>query len=180
LMMNIQSGDELALGAPYDATVGKIYARVMRITGNPSDADEVTIDVYLQAWQSAQQFDPHRGTPLQWLMAIARSRALDCYRKRAVHHKASYLNATLVGSDSIAPVHEPLYEHEVERVLCVLLPQLNPVQSRVIGLAFFDGLSHREIAECTRMPLGTVKSHLCRALLTLRKAMKTRSVEALS
>jgi RNA polymerase sigma factor (sigma-70 family) len=171
LMKQISSGDRAALGPLYDATVGRVYARALRITGNPADAEEVTCDVYRQVWQNANQFDPQRGIPLQWLMVIARSRALDCSRKTHAQRQSLHVAAGLYESESGPSTDEVLHQGEMAPILKATLLQLSPVQARVIGLAFFDGLSHREIARLAHMPLGTVKSHLCRALLVLRKVL---------
>jgi RNA polymerase sigma-70 factor (ECF subfamily) len=171
LMQQLSSGDPAALGPLYDATVGRVYARALRITGNPADADEVTCDVYRQVWQNAKQFDPQRGIPLQWLLVIARSRALDCSRKNRAQRESLDVAASLYQSESAPCIEELLHQREIAPILRATLLQLSPVQARVIGLAFFDGMTHREIAGLTRMPLGTVKSHLCRALLILRKAL---------
>jgi RNA polymerase sigma factor (sigma-70 family) len=172
LIGKIGAGDSAAMAHLYDATVDRVYARVLRLTGNTADAEDITIDVYHQLWRSARQFDCAPGAPLQWLMVIARTRALDCCRKRLVRQQASYMAANLENSESRGSIEDMLYQYEAKNILSVPLSQLNSVQSRLIGLAFFDGLSHREIAQCTRMPLGTVKSQLCRALLALRMAMR--------
>jgi RNA polymerase sigma-70 factor (ECF subfamily) len=170
-MKQLSGGDKAALGHLYDATVAKVYARVLRITGNPADAEEVTCDVYHQVWQNAKQFDPQRGIPLQWLMVIARSRALDCTRKRRAQRESLDIAASLYVSDMAPSIDDVLNELEINPIVRGKLSHLTPVQARVIGLAFFDGLSHREVAQSTHMPLGTVKSHLSRALLVLRKAL---------
>jgi RNA polymerase sigma-70 factor, ECF subfamily len=171
LMQQLSSGDTAALGRLYDATVGRVYARALRITGNPADAEEVTCDVYRQVWQNAKQFDPQRGIPLQWLMVIARSRALDCSRKSRAQRQSMHVAASLYENESSPSTDEVLHQCEMAPILRATLLHLSSVQARVIGLAFFDGLSHREIARVAHMPLGTVKSHLCRALLVLRKAL---------
>jgi RNA polymerase sigma-70 factor (ECF subfamily) len=171
LMTRLSSGDAAALGKLYDETVGRVYARVLRITGNPADADEVTCDVYREAWQKATQFDPTRGTPLQWLMIIARSRALDCSRRNRAQLEGLRGASGFYLSDAVPSTDEVLYQYEMVPQLMATLAQLSSVQARMVGLAFFDGLSHRDIAQAVQMPLGTVKSHLCRALLVLRKAL---------
>jgi RNA polymerase sigma-70 factor (ECF subfamily) len=171
LMKLLSSGDRAALGQLYDATVGRVYARALRITGNSADAEEVTCDVYQQVWQNAKKFDPQRGSPLQWLMVIARSRALDCSRRTRAQREALHVATGLYESDSGPNADDVLYHYDMVPILRATLLQLSSVQARMIGLAFFDGLSHREIAQAAHMPLGTVKSHLCRALLVLRKAL---------
>jgi RNA polymerase sigma factor (sigma-70 family) len=171
LMKRLSGGDVEALGHLYDATVGRVYSRALRITGNQADAEEVTCDVYHQVWQNADKFDPQRGIPIQWLMVIARSRALDCSRRSRAQRESLHVAASLWESESYPSADDVLHRSEIAPLLKATLLQLSPVQARVIGLAFFDGLSHREIARLTQMPIGTVKSHLCRALLVLRKIL---------
>lgn len=78
----VAAGDTAALADLYDSTVAKVHALVKAIVRNPADAEEVTCDVYTQAWQTAVHFDPARGSVMAWLMNIARSRALDCLRRQ--------------------------------------------------------------------------------------------------
>jgi RNA polymerase sigma-70 factor (ECF subfamily) len=108
---------------------------------------------------------------MQWLLVIARSRALDCSRKNRAQRESLNVAASLYHGESTPCTEELLHQRQMAPILRATLSQLSPVQARVIGLAFFDGMTHREIAELTRMPLGTVKSHLCRALLLLRKVL---------
>jgi len=110
--------------------------------------------------------------PLQWLMINARSRALDCSRKRRAQRESLDIAARRYVRDMAPGIDDVLDELEINPIVRATLSNLSPVQARVIGLAFFEGFSHREIAHATHMPLGTVKSHLCRALLVLRKALK--------
>jgi len=173
LMQQLAGGDEAALDQLYTATVGSVYGRALRITGNSADAEEVTCDVYREVWLKAKQFDPQRGTPIQWLMVIARSRALDCSRRRRAHLQGLHVASALHQRDVAPATDELLHQYEMVPALRATLLQLSSVQARVVGLAFFDGLTHREIAEAARLPLGTVKSHLVRALLILRKALTT-------
>jgi RNA polymerase sigma-70 factor (ECF subfamily) len=173
LIGQIQLREESALGRFYDLTVAKVYALALRITGNAADAEEVTCDVYLQLWRDAKRYDRRRGNVSQWIMVVARSRALDCYRERRGRERGLHLGER---EDSyqheIAPIAEQLLQQlQVGGVVHAEIAKLSPVQQSLIGLAFFHGLSHQEIAAQTRLPLGTVKSHIARALATLRKAL---------
>jgi RNA polymerase sigma-70 factor (ECF subfamily) len=171
LMVLVQNRDQSALTHLYDATVGKVYARALRITGNRADAEEVTCDAYHQLWRNAQQFNAARGTPLQWLMVIVRSRALDCCRSRNAQRKLPRDAAYECTPETECVLEQALYPGDMDFLIRETLAQLNAVQARLIGLAFFEGLSHQEIAECTGLALGTVKSHLCRALIVMRRAL---------
>jgi RNA polymerase sigma-70 factor (ECF subfamily) len=173
LLGRIKLREEAALGRFYDLTVAKVHAVALRITGNAADAEEVTCDVYLQLWRNAERFDRRRGNASQWIMVIARSRALDRYRERRGREQGLHLAAA---DDSYQNEHatnaeQMLQQFQEGSIVHAELAKLSPVQQRLIGLAFFQGLSHQEIAGQTRLPLGTVKSHIARGIALLRKAL---------
>lgn len=166
----IRSANQSALGDVYDATVCRVYALALRITGNTRDAEEVTRDVYCHLWRNPPLFDSDDHSLLHWLMAIARGRALTYCRKRLIQQQVSNAAADVDGRDMSAlsdAASNPCEEGHIPN----LLSHLTSMQFRIVGLAFCDGLSHREISECTGMPVAAVRSHLCLALLALRKAL---------
>ncbi|HTT04698.1 MAG TPA: sigma-70 family RNA polymerase sigma factor [Steroidobacteraceae bacterium] len=172
LLAQVQGGSLSALGQLYSQTVGKVYGLAMRITANRADAEEVTSDVYQQVWRAASQFNPERGTPAQWIMVIARNRALDCYRRRKADTVAQLAKIGQAPSpDHMPTAEEVVQQFEAGTLVRAALSSLNEVQAQLIGLAFFEGLTHREIATRTQLPLGTVKSHLFRALRVLRRTL---------
>ncbi|HEX4050822.1 MAG TPA: sigma-70 family RNA polymerase sigma factor [Steroidobacteraceae bacterium] len=171
LLTQIQAGSISALSQLYSATVGKVYGLTLRITANRADAEEVTCDVYQQVWRAASQFDPKRGSLSQWILVIARNRALDCYRRRRPHTAAQWAGGQPPPQDDIPTAEEMVQQFEVGTRVRAAISSLSAVQARLIGLAFFEGLTHREIAARTQLPLGTVKSHLCRALTVLRRTL---------
>jgi RNA polymerase sigma-70 factor (ECF subfamily) len=127
--------------------------------GNVADAEEVVCDVYVQVWQTAQSFDASRGSVLAWLMMICRSRALDMLRQRRSRRERD--RQTL-------PEHPKLDGAGPEDMLALF--QEGTAVHR--SLAQLTPLTHQEIAEATRLPVGTVKSHLRRSLLALREALE--------
>ena len=164
-------GDETGMGLLYDATLGHVYGVAMRVTRDQDAAEDVAAETYLQAWQQAGRYDGERGTPLAWLLNMARSRALDYLRRRG---PAMADSMELVDEQHL---HQHAGEDDPLSLVMVLqrethlraaITQLSPVAQQLLGLAFFRGLSHGEIADLTGMPLGTVKSHLRRALDALR------------
>lgn len=172
LILRMVGGDEQALGELYDATLGKVYGLALRITGRADAAEDVVAEVFHQAWRQADRYDPERGRPLTWLMTMAHSRALDSLRRRdeADCHPEP---ETLVDPE-VAHRADPL-----DLLLCVerdavlqdALARLDPVQRQLLALSFYRDLSHQEIAEHTRLPLGTVKSHIRRGLQALQSAL---------
>jgi RNA polymerase sigma factor (sigma-70 family) len=171
----IAKGDEQALGALYDATVGRVYGLALRIVRQREAAEEVVEDVYMQVWQQARRFDVARGKPLTWLLTICRSRALDFLRRdddAMVHPEPE----TLVTErrDERADPQDMLLTLERNSKLYAILATLIPVQRQLLALAFFRGMTHQEIAAHTQIPLGTVKSHVRKALDKMREQLDER------
>lgn len=161
--------DETALANFYDATLGRAYGIALRITRSQADAEEAAMDAYLQVWRDAAAYRPELGSPLGWLLTIVRSRALDRLRRRdraESHPEPDTLAADCQGADD-GP-DELLHASDRNGVLQQALSALPALQRQLVALAFLRDLSHGEIAELTALPLGTVKSHLRRALQRLR------------
>lgn len=181
LIARIARQDEDALGALYDATVGRVYGLALRILRDEQGAEEVAEEVFFQVWRQAGRYDPARGRPLGWLLNLARSRALDQLRRRdeaLSHPDPTTLHAEEAGGDlDFAETRESrdpqdlLAATEAHRGLHRALAALEPVPRQMVALAFFRGLTHEEIAASTNLPLGTVKSHIRRALAALRAAL---------
>jgi RNA polymerase sigma-70 factor (ECF subfamily) len=172
LMASIGARSDAALSQMYDLTASKLYGLARAMLGNEADAEEVVCDVYVQVWQTAQSFDASRGSALAWLMMICRSRALDMLRRRRSRRERDRLEL---------PEHEVSNDAGPEDVLALFqegtavhrsLAQLTPLRQELVGMAFFKGLTHQEIAEAMRLPVGTVKSHLRRSLLAMREALE--------
>lgn len=172
----IAQRDENALAALYDATVSRVYGLALRITGRADSAEEVAADVYMQVWREAGNYNASKAKTLTWLLMICRSRALDLLRRRDIaesHPEPETLNleAQLNGDDPI----DLLLATERESAVHSALKELTPIQRQLLSLAFFKGLSHQEIAEHASLPLGSVKSHLRKALLALQHTLSNPS-----
>ncbi|MBX9637853.1 sigma-70 family RNA polymerase sigma factor [Nitrosomonas sp.] len=168
----IAGHDEQALAELYEATLARVYGLVLRITRSPQAAEEVSEDVYWQVWREAPRFDAQRGNVIAWLLTITRSRALDYLRKQD--------SAELCEEPELLLMHEPACDGDPQDLLSATqtnhqlnqaLQQLEPVQRQLVALAFFRGLTHEEITALTGMALGTVKSHIRRALKQLHDAL---------
>lgn len=171
--------DEQALQALYDTTFACVFGLVKRIVHQPVLAEEVVEDTYFQVWRQAARFDAARGRPLAWLLAIARSRAIDALRR-----EARFRHDTL---DDQAASERPANERPGDELLELArrrsdlhraLMLLGPQPRQLVSLAFFRGLSHEEIAQHTELALGTVKSQIRRALRTLRDTLAQGSAWA--
>ena len=172
LVGGMARGDDRALASLYDATAVPVHALVARIVKDDAMAEEVTGDVYLQAWQQAERYDAERGSALAWLLAIARTRAIDRIRIGA----AARTTLEPVERAAQVPCARPGPEDAcavVERRCHVraALADLPPEQREAVELAYFDGLSHGEIAARLDQPLGTVKTRIRLAMTKLRDAL---------
>jgi RNA polymerase sigma factor (sigma-70 family) len=171
-MAAIAEQDERALAALYDATFTRVFGLAKRIVRRAALAEEVVEDAYFQVWRQAVRFDPARGSALSWLLAIARSRAIDALRReqRFQHETIDDEAQPALAADG-SPADEllDLARHRVELQRALLLLGAQPRQ--LVSLAFLRGLSHEEIAAQTLLPLGTVKSQIRRALLSLRRIL---------
>jgi RNA polymerase sigma factor (sigma-70 family) len=161
--------DEQALGKLYDATLGRVYGLALRITRNSQAAEEVAGEVYWQVWRQALRFDAARGNAMTWLLTITRSRALDSLR-RADDADAHPEPATLLaaGDSSDNDPQDLLSAAQRDHALHAALETLDALPRQLLALAYFRGLTHEEIAAQTSLPLGTVKTHIRRALTRLR------------
>ena len=169
--------DEDALAELYRATIGRVYGVALRIVRDPGIAEEVAEDTYWQVWRQAPRYDSGRGTAHGWMLAIARSRALDALRARGRNagRTASLESMGDIEADSESASglgenpQDLLSAVQTNRLLHAALVRLEPIARQLIALAFFRGLTHDEIAGHTGMPLGTVKSHIRRAVVHLRE-----------
>ena len=178
---HIVDRDERALAALYDATLSRVYGLVLRVVRRPALADEVVEDTYFQVWRQAVRFDPARGRALPWLLGMARSRAIDAVRREArfQHDSLDAESGHEVEFDT-PPADDLLDAARGHADLHQALLQLNAQPRQLVALAFFRGLSHEEIASHTALPLGTVKSQIRRALITLRQALGDSGLRTLA
>jgi RNA polymerase sigma-70 factor (ECF subfamily) len=173
------AGDTSGLADLYDRYATPVYSLALRIVTRPEDAEDVTQQVFTQAWRSASRYDPGRGAVAAWLLVMARTRALDCLRRRSTTPSGD------ADADRIAAIPDPgpSVEYVVatnEQVASVrqALDLLPDEQRLALELAYYGGLTQTEIAERTATPLGTVKTRVRTALRSLRAAMASASAAA--
>ncbi|WP_245988719.1 ECF RNA polymerase sigma factor SigK [Flexivirga caeni] len=170
LLQQVGQGDEAAFTQLYDATAARVHGLVCRVVVDRAMSEEVTQEVFLEVWRTSPRFSPDRGSALSWLFTIAHRRAVD--RVRSVN-AARHRDATYVSTQS-----EPAYDSTSEQVTGSLqavsvraaIAQLSPVQREAVELAYFEGISHAEVAQRLGIPLGTAKSRIRDGLLALRAA----------
>jgi RNA polymerase sigma-70 factor (ECF subfamily) len=165
LIARIRDGDETAMADLYDRYSGIVYGVALRVLGNASTAEDVVQEVFLQLWRNPQAFDADRGKLAPWLAVIARNRAIDLLRKRPMEDDIDELPI----STGVNLEDEASQRLAISKVRDVL-GQLPADQRRLLEMAFFEGLTHTEIASKTGEPLGTVKTRIRSGLLALRKA----------
>ena len=175
-------GDRAAFATLYERTSAHLFGVVLRINRDRAQAEDILQEVYVNVWRAAQGFDAAQSQPLTWLTSIARHRAIDSLRRaqaqpqlQSVHTGAddSQDEGTMmdqVADEGPGPL-ELLDRASDARQLAHCMGALSAAQRQSVALAFFDGLSHAEVAAQLRQPLGTVKSWVRRALLSLRSCL---------
>lgn len=165
IIARIYSGDEGAMALLYDRYSHAVYAVALRVLSDSSAAEDILQDVFMQLWRNPQAFNASRGTLAAWLAVIARNRAIDHLRKRRPEEEAA---ETVI---SVDPDLENTAERNraMEKVRSVLAGMPGD-QRAALEMAFFEGLTHVEIARKTGQPLGTVKTRIRSGLLAVRKA----------
>jgi RNA polymerase sigma factor (sigma-70 family) len=166
----LRAGEPTALREAYDRHGGWVLAAARRAVGSHHDAEDVTQQVFADAWRGRAGFDPERGVLGAWLTGILRRRIAD---RLAARGRDAGLTLRDGSADRLedGPVPgAPVADQVVETLLVAdELARLPPDQARVLHLAVFDELTHQQIAAATGLPLGTVKSHLRRGLARLRR-----------
>ena len=170
LVAQIALGSQDALARLYDQTSPMLNGLLLRILERPEDAEEVMLDVYMKAWKYAARYNGQRGTVTAWLLIMARNSAIDRIRqKRAQPKTLSYEPAVTPEPESgDASPEELTADQQRRRKVQQVLRELPPEQREALELAFFAGLTHAELAERLREPLGTIKSRIRMGLIRLR------------
>lgn len=179
-------GDERAAAQFYDKYSAQMFALAVRIVGEGADAEDVVLDAFTQAWNKASTYQSDRGSVLGWLTTMTRTRALDCVRSRGRRTKAVDTASRTMGDDPVgvaaAAVSASDYVELGERADAVnnAMTVLSGQQRNAIELAFFEGLTHTEIAERLGEPLGTVKTRIRLGMQKLRDVLRELPQEMMS
>jgi RNA polymerase sigma-70 factor, ECF subfamily len=176
-MQGLAARDSGALERLYQRHSPLVYALALRMLGNRAEAEELLVDVFWELWDRAPRYDAERSRPLTYLIQLTRSRAIDRLRSRpklstiALDTPAGLLPVITENDPSAELVREER-QAQVRRALGTL----NLAQRQVVECAYFDGLSHTEIAAKLQQPLGTVKAHMRQGLVKLREFFSRSSV----
>jgi len=165
-------GDHDGLAELYDRHGRAVYSLALRIVRDQRDAEEVVQDVFAQAWRQSGRYSAARGSVIAWLMTLARSRAIDRARGRQARPDASSGAESIVDiSDQTASADEQLASTAEAGRVRAAIEALPLLQRMAIELAFYEGLTHTEIADRLDQPLGTVKTRIRQGLLKLREQL---------
>jgi RNA polymerase sigma factor (sigma-70 family) len=177
-------GDRAAFATLYERTSTHLFAVVLRINRDRAQAEDILQEVYVNVWRSAQSFDAAQSQPLTWLTSIARNRAIDSLRRAQTQPQIQTVHTSdgdeaedndvydQVADDSAGPL-ELLSRASDARALSLCMKGLSAQQRQSVAMAFYDGLSHAEVAEQLKQPLGTVKSWVRRALMALKTCLES-------
>ncbi len=166
LVTAIRSGDQSAMAALYDRYSSIVYSVALRVLQDTAAAEDVLQDVFVQLWRKPGAFDASRGNMAAWLAVIARHRAIDALRRRRPENDIEGI-VVAVEPDLASAADR---SRSMDRVRGALQTMPAP-QRAALEMAYFEGLTHSEIAEKTGEPLGTIKTRIRTGLLSLRKAL---------
>jgi RNA polymerase sigma-70 factor (ECF subfamily) len=169
LLQRIQAGDEDALVALHEQFANLVYSVAYRILNDQMGAEEVTQDTFMRLWDKSHTYDPQKGRFVVWLLTITRRLAIDALRQRT----RQLPKQEMLFLDENPQLWETALStgsNELRRTLVMVMKQLPREQSDVIGLAYFYGMSHSDISEYLKLPLGTVKTRIRQGMQKLRSA----------
>jgi RNA polymerase sigma-70 factor, ECF subfamily len=164
LLECIAQGDCQAFAEFYDQHAPRVFGLLVRLLGNRDDAEDTLQDTFWQIWRSADRYDCERAKPEVWLLTIARSRAMDCQRRRPRTTNLAIEDTLMIANDPC----EVLAQHESRQRLQSALACLPDEQRTAVVLSFFNGCTHVQIADQLGIPLGTAKTRISLGMKRLR------------
>ena len=171
LLKQVATGDQDAFASVYDRVSGPVFGLVRSVLRDPSQSEEVTQEVLVEVWRTAARFDPDKGEATTWIMTLAHRRAVDRVRSAQAagdrEERAARLDRTPDYDDVVEQIEARLEREQVRRCLRTL----TQIQLQAVTLAYYRGLTYREVAELLAQPLGTVKTRLRDGLIRLRDCL---------
>ena len=171
-LVRVAGGDRAALRLVYQDTSAKLFGVCLRILKDRGEAEDVLQEVFVTVWRKAASFDPGRASPITWMVAIARNRAIDRLRASAVSRRMEPIESADAVSDPAPAAVERVELAQQHRRLAGCLEELEKRQSAAIRAAFLDGSTYEDLAERMSVPLGTMKSWIRRALMKLKTCLE--------
>jgi len=171
LLNEVARGDQDAFAAVYDQVAGPVLGLVRSVLRDPAQSEEVTQEVMVEVWRTAAHFQPDKGSAMSWVMTFAHRRAVDRVRSAQAasdrEQRAALLDQTPAFDEVTEAVEVRLEREQVRRCLRTL----TELQRQSVTLAYYRGLTYREVAELLTQPLGTVKTRLRDGLIRLRDCL---------
>lgn len=168
----VASGDRTAFETLYRATSGKLYGIIVRIVPTRSMADDLLQEVYVRVWQRAAEFDPGKASPITWLAAIARNRAIDEVRRRRPDVVHDDVEGLQVPAEHAHPL-DALHRSQELQTLMTCLNKLDAEKRDIVLLAYYCGLSRDDLARRFTRPVPTIKTWLHRSLAQLKDCLSS-------
>ncbi|HCT9180313.1 TPA: sigma-70 family RNA polymerase sigma factor [Corynebacterium aurimucosum] len=160
LLVQTASADKHAFSALYDALAPTVYSVCLSVLRNPALAEEVAQDVFVEVWTSAAKFDPQRGNARSWVGRLAHGRAVDKLRSHVAAVQRDDRDSKLEHATFAEPIEDEALNNVEAHLLRRAVDEIGEPHSTAVALAFFDGLTHAELAESTGVPLGTAKTRV--------------------
>ncbi|HEX7816739.1 sigma-70 family RNA polymerase sigma factor [Dyella sp.] len=170
LLQQTAAGDEKAFAQLYERSSSRLFGLCVRMLVDRREAEEVLQEAYVTAWQRASSFDPQRSSAMTWLVTLTRNKAIDRLRQHGTAHFDGDAALDGIIDDTPGPSSQAEQSEQYAR-LQRCLEELEPQQRRSVREAFFTGCTYHELAERTKVPLGTLKSWIRRGLLQLRACL---------
>lgn len=171
LLHRVARGDSAAFAGVYDVLAPQVFGMARRVLRNPAQAEEVTQDVLVEVWRTANRFDPERGGVRTWVLTMAHRRAVDRVRSEQAasdrDQRAAREGSVTAHDEVVETVEVRLEQEQIRRCLTTL----TPLQQEAVTMAYWNGYSYREVAQVIDAPLGTVKSRIRDGLVRLRDCM---------
>ncbi len=177
LIQRIADGDEAAFAQLYDSYAARLFSFVFKILKDQKETEDVVQEGFVQIWKKASSYSEARGSVFSWAALIMRSRAIDRFRARARHHRNvdALTSATEEQGGFSNETEQDLASNEQRKIVSEALQKIPTDQKVAIEMAFFSGLTHLEISEKLREPLGTVKARIRRGLTKLQSLLQRRA-----
>lgn len=172
VMHRVAQGDQQAFAELYDATSRTVFGIVLSVLRDNAQAEEVTQEVYVDAWRSATRFNAELGSPAGWINTIAHRKAVDRVRSSERQRRREHRHFDSSTSPPAEDTSDLVVAQDEGRRVRAALQELPEAQRTALHLAYFEGRSHREVAEFLEVPLGTVKTRIRDAMKKLRQQME--------